>query len=120
MSFSSAAYSQPESGAAAAITVALSAASGLTATVHYSTGNGTALAGSDYTPVNGTLTFAPGQVQQIIMVPIIDDTQLEGNETLQLSLSGPGQATLGSPSITTLTIIEDEVEHRVYLPVVLK
>ena len=44
-------------------TVALSAASGRSVTVNYSTADGTAQAPGDYTATTGTLTFAPGQTE---------------------------------------------------------
>src|SRR4029078_13152141 len=47
-------------GVQAIFTVALSAASGQAVTVRYATANATATAGSDYTAVLGTLTFATG------------------------------------------------------------
>ncbi len=118
VSFSSAAYSQTESGGTAVITVTLSAASGVTATVHYASSDGTALAGSDYTAVSGTLVFAPGRVQQVITVPITNDVHIEGNETVQLTLSSPSHAVLGSPSAAILTIWDDDAAFREYLPAV--
>ena len=116
--FSGAVYTVGESSGSATITVTLSAASGLTATVHYATSNGTATAGSDYTPVSGTLTFAPGQVQQVFTVPITNDVQAEPSETVLLMLSSPSQAVLGSPSAASLTILDDDLEFRLYLSLV--
>ena len=118
VSFISSQYTVTESGGSAIITATLSSASGLTATVDFATSDGTAQAGSDYTPVSGTLTFAPGQLQRVFTVPISNDPQLEGAETIQLTLSGPAQATLGSPTAATLTIVE--IEFRQYLPFLLR
>ena len=39
--------------------------------VNYSTANGTALAGSDYQAVSGTLTFKKGETGKSILVPVI-------------------------------------------------
>ena len=44
-----------------AFTVTLSAQATTPVTVAYATGNGTAIAGSDYTSASGTLTFAPAR-----------------------------------------------------------
>ena len=52
------------------LTVTLSKASTETITVHYSTADGTAKAGSDYSATSGTVTFAPGQTSQEIMTHI--------------------------------------------------
>lgn len=77
--------------------VTLAQASGKTVTVVYATtGVGTATAGLDYTPVSGTLTFAPGITQQSVTVPTLGDILLEGNETFQLALSSPTNANLGA------------------------
>jgi hypothetical protein len=120
VSFSSAAYTVTETDGAAVITVTLSAASGLTATVHVATADGSAAAGSDYSPVSRTLTFAPGQVQQVLTVPITNDTQVEGSETVTLTLSSPVEAVLDAHSTATLVILDDGVDFRLYLPAVFR
>src|SRR5439155_18175901 len=51
-------------GGTAHFTVTLSPASGQTVTVNYSTSDGTAKVGSDYTSKSDTLTFAPGATTQ--------------------------------------------------------
>jgi hypothetical protein len=77
--------------------VSLSAPSGKTVTVVYNTsGTGTATPGVDYTPALGTLTFAPGVTQQSVTVSTLSDVLLEANETFQLVLSSPSNATLGT------------------------
>lgn len=72
---------------------------------------GTATAGSDYTPINTTLSWANGDTaDKMCTIPIIDDTLGESSETVLLSLTNPtGGATLGTPSTATLTIIGDDV-----------
>src|SRR5204863_3684181 len=54
----------------AAFTVSLSAASGRSITVSYSTADGTASAATDYQSTSGTLTFAPGMTSQAIMAAV--------------------------------------------------
>jgi hypothetical protein len=56
-------------------------------TVSYTTANGSAAAGSDYTATSGTLTFNPGQVVQNITVPIRGDTAVEPTETFVVNLT---------------------------------
>jgi hypothetical protein len=76
--------------------VSLSAASEQVVTVVAQTANGTATAGSDYTAVGPvTLTFAPGQTTQTVIVPVLGDTLKEPDETLTVTLSGAGNATIG-------------------------
>jgi hypothetical protein len=77
--------------------VTLGQASGKTVTVAYATtGLGSATPGLDYTPVSGTLTFAPGVTQQSITVPALGDIVLETNETFLLTISNPLNAVLGT------------------------
>jgi hypothetical protein len=77
--------------------VSLGQASGKTVTVVYATtGSGTATPGVDYSPVSGTLTFAPGTTVQSVTVPTLGDILLEANETFQLALSSPQNAVLGT------------------------
>jgi hypothetical protein len=75
-------------------TVTLSAPSGLTVTVNYSTANGTANAPSDYITQNGVLTFTAGITTQLITVTVNGDTTYEVNETFFVNLSGANNATL--------------------------
>ena len=78
--------------------------------VNYTTSNGTATAGSDYTAASGTLTFADGETSKSISVPINNDTIVEGNETIGMTLSNPtGGATLGNQTTSVLTIQDDDV-----------
>lgn len=67
--------------------VTLSAASTSSVTVNYASSNGTATVGSDYVATNGTLTFAPGETSKNITVSINGDTDVEPDETLNLTLS---------------------------------
>ena len=48
------------------------AAESVTVTVPYTTNDGSAVAGTDYTMTSGTLTFPPGETAQNISVPILD------------------------------------------------
>ncbi|MEJ5992764.1 tandem-95 repeat protein, partial [Ramlibacter sp. PS3R-8] len=89
-----------EAAGTATFTVTLNAVSGQTVTVDYGTSNGTAASGGDYTTAAGTLTFAPGVTTQTITVPIGNDTIFEGatNETFNVTLSNPGNATIADGS----------------------
>lgn len=78
----------------ATFTVTLTAPSDRTVTVQYSTLNGTAAAGADYTATSGTLTFSPGQTSARIVVPVLPDGVVEGTETFFVVLSNPSGATL--------------------------
>ncbi len=79
----------------AVFTVSLSAASTQTVTVQYATANGTATAGSDYTPASGTVTFAPGELSKAVSVAVLGDTAVEPTETFVVNLSNATNATIG-------------------------
>ncbi|MFN5514091.1 MAG: peptidylprolyl isomerase [Cyanobacteriota bacterium] len=96
-------FSNPQT---VAYTVSLSNASNQAITVSYSTTNGTAQGGLDYTPVNGTLTFNPGNTSQIINVPILNDSLNESNETFNLTLSNFVNALPGAKVVATTTLTD--------------
>ena len=78
----------------AAFAVKLSAPSAETVTISYSTANGTASAGSDYTATSGTLTFLPGERVKTVLVDVLGDTDPELRETFSLVLADPTNARL--------------------------
>ncbi len=68
----------------------LTPASSQVVSVNYSTTDGTAKAGQDYTAVSGgTVTFNPGETSKSAPVTILDDSLAEGNETFTVTLSNP-------------------------------
>ena len=67
--------------------VSLSRAASGTVTVDYATSDGSATAGADYTAASGTLTFAAGETEKTVSVPVLDDSIDEGEETFTLRLS---------------------------------
>ncbi len=89
----------------AVFTVSLSSPSAVPVTVNYSTADGAALAGSDYTTENGTVVFDPGVTQRTIIVPTVDDALIESEETFVVNLSNPSAgATIGDPrGVATIT-----------------
>jgi hypothetical protein len=108
LAFSSASYSVGEASGHVTVTINRAGLTSGTDSVNFATANGTAKAGSDYTTVNQTVTFAAGETQKTVSIPITNNTIHEANETVQLSLSSPSAgATLGSPSTATLTIRDD-------------
>jgi Tol biopolymer transport system component len=78
----------------AVFTVKLSTISGKTAQVDYTTADGTATAGSDYTAKSGTLLIPAGRATAIITIPIKGDTGVEANETFFVNLAAPVNASI--------------------------
>src|SRR5262249_28623103 len=71
---------------------------------------GSATAGLDFSNVTGTLQWASGDsAPKTFTVPILEDTLVEGNETVALTLANAmGGATLGTPASATLTILDND------------
>lgn len=88
--------------------VMLSEPSTETVTVRYSTVDGTAKAGSDYTAGSGTLTFAPGQTSVMIMIPVTDDSAIEATERFRVRLTAPTNATIAD-GVAVATILNDDL-----------
>jgi hypothetical protein len=105
--------SAPESAQQAAPVLRLSFASSDAITVAYQTGDVTAVAGIDYTPVAGVVTFPTGTVESPIVVPLTVDGIQEGDETFRLTLTQVvgAVATAGHADVTivdTPTIAADD------------
>jgi hypothetical protein len=112
--FSATNFNVSEGDASATISVTLSHPSADTITVTYATSDDTAEAGSDYTSANGTLTFVPLDTTETFTVPLLPDSLDEADETVNLTLSAPSNATLGSPNPATLTILDDDLPPEVH------
>lgn len=101
--------SEGKSGSANAnFTVKLSSAPTTPVTLKYATANGSATAGSDFQSAASTLTFAAGQTQATISVPVTGDTLVESDENFYIDLSAATGAKL-SKSRGTATIKNDDV-----------
>ena len=99
--------------AAGSATIALRRIGSLSAiaTALVSTGGGTALPGTDYTPLtNKAVTFAAGAATATFPIAIVNDTLAAPNKTVGLHITGVGAGTvIGSPSAATLTIVNDDL-----------
>jgi len=92
-----------EADDAIAFTVSLSRAAAGTVTVDYATRDATpvsAVAGEDYTFTRGTLTFAAGELEKTVSVPLLDDAIDEGEETFTLKLMNAVGAAIGDGEAT--------------------
>src|SRR5262249_36964790 len=95
-----------EGGGNASLTVERIGGSTGAADVNYTITLGTASLADFSGPTTGTVHFADGQLFGTISIPIVNDTALESNETLNVALSGTG-LTFSRPS-ATLTIRDDD------------
>lgn len=111
LSFSQPSYSVVENATNALITVVRTNGSSGLVSVTLTTSNGTAIAGTNYLPLQATLSFADGQVSQSTNIPVIQQTNATSNLTVYLTLSNPqpttGGPSIGGPTQEILTIIND-------------
>jgi hypothetical protein len=110
LQFSAATYTVNEGNTTAQIVVNRSGGTDGAVSVSYSTSNGTATAGSDYTAASGTLSWANGDgAPKTIAIDIQDDALEEADETVMLALSNAtGGATIGSQATASLTITDND------------
>lgn len=114
ISFSSPTYTVAETGATATITVSRTGSSVGAVSVNYSANSGSATAGSDYTATTGTLNWANGDTaNKTFTVTTIDDSYYEGTETVDLILSSPSGAVLGTQPSASLAITDNDAASTV-------
>jgi Ca2+-binding RTX toxin-like protein len=111
LGFSNSTYSVNEDGTpVTAITVTRTGGTDGVVSATVTPSNGTATTPNDYSNSPILVTFAPGDATpKTVTIPIVDDQQFEGNETINLTLSNlTGGAALGTQNTATLTILEND------------
>lgn len=96
-----------EPNSLAAVTLRLTTPSATPVSVDYATQDGGALAGMDYVARRGTVTFAPGTIEQTIFVEIIGDATSETDASFGIALSDATGALLAD-ALATVTIRNDD------------
>lgn len=95
-----------ESAGQVSIDVTLDQAVNQDLTIDYAATGGTAKGGGvDYSLEPGTLTLSQGTTSASIPLTITKDGISEGDETIVITLSNPGEAVLGKPRTHVLTIL---------------
>ncbi len=98
-----------ENGANAVVNINRIGLTNATNTVTFWTTDGSATNALDYRGVTNNLIFLPGDANKTVLIPIIDDALLEGNETVLLHLTNAiAGSPLGGSNSATLTIVDDE------------
>jgi concanavalin A-like lectin/glucanase superfamily protein/glucose/sorbosone dehydrogenase/Calx-beta domain-containing protein len=77
-------------------------------TVNY-TVSGTATPASDYAALTGSVTIPAAAASATFPVTPVNDTAVEPNETVVVSLSPGGAYSVGAPGSATVTIVSDDV-----------
>lgn len=107
VSFAVASATVVEDDPTAPLAVELSSVSGFDVTVPISA-SGDATEGVDFTFAPSTLTILAGNSTGIVDVTLLDDTDVEGEETAIFTLGAPVGATPGALTSTALLIIDDD------------
>jgi hypothetical protein len=100
-----------ENVGSAVITVRRTGGSVGEVTVDYTTADASAVAPDDYESTSGTLTFGDGEEGlRTFLVPIVDDTEAEPTERIQLMLDGVTGGALLHPDhdVSTLLVFDDD------------
>jgi len=113
MAFSSPTYTVTETESTFNLSITIMASqplftAGPNPEITVSTSDGTAISGSDYTARTTTFRFNSGDSSATFTVPILGDTISEPTETFTVSLSSPVGLKVGSPSSTTVTILDND------------
>jgi uncharacterized protein (TIGR03118 family) len=110
--FSDTDYVIGEGNSSLQITVTRSGDATGTATVNYATFDesqaGHASQKSDYEIALGTLKFNPGETSKSFKILLVDDLFVEGAEQIDLMLSNPTGAGLGTPNVATVKINDND------------
>jgi|GEM_PF-2346984 len=110
LAFSVSSLSVSEGDGTAALTVTRTGGSAGSAQVNYATLDGTATAGVDYSSNSGSLTWADGDASaKSILIPLLEDVTWEGTVSLSVTLSSATGASLGSPSVVTVEITDNDL-----------
>jgi len=108
--FSAATYSASEGAGSVLITVTRSGDTTNPASADYKTTNGTASARTDYMTAIKTISFAAGETSKTFRIFLVDDLYVEGDETINVSLSNPSAGTaLGNPSAAVVTVNDNDL-----------
>ena len=106
--FTAPTYLVTESGVAAVVVVSRVGSTAGTAMVDYSTVDGSAKAGTDYTSESGTLTFNDGEASKTLTIPIQDNAVAAPDTSFGIILSNAAGVSLGSTAATSVTIADDD------------
>lgn len=108
LQFSTSTYTVAESARTATLSVRRLNDTNTVVSVDYATADGTATNGVKYTATIGTLSFAVGETNQTIAVPILNNGLLDGLKNFRVILSNPTNAVLVTPTTNTVSITDND------------
>jgi MscS family membrane protein len=114
--FSKSLFTVRENGRVATIGLKRSGNTNSVCTVEFSTHEGTAKEGVDFSPKSGPLTFGLGQTEEKVSIPISDNFEVDGNRRLTVVLGNPtGGAVLGAISTAEVEIQDNDLRQSAWL-----
>ena len=107
--FAAARFSASEASPSAMVTVLRTGNTNQAFSISYATSDGTASNGLDYIGATNVLNFAAGETNKSFTISILDDSLIEGDETVNLILTnGPPNVDLSGRISAVLLILDDE------------
>jgi hypothetical protein len=104
LALSASTYAVVQTAGSVAVTVTRSNGSSGAASVSYATSNGTAVAGTDYTAANGTLSWTAADAASKSFVVPVSTAPFSGSKTFSVNLSNATGANVGLPANAVVTI----------------
>jgi hypothetical protein len=105
LALSSSNYTIPQTASALTVTVKRAGGTSGVVSVTHTTSNGTAVAGTNFTPTTGTLQWAAGDVApKSFTVPISNATPFSGSKTFTVALTNPSGAAISTPATAGVAI----------------
>ncbi|PTX61122.1 uncharacterized protein UPF0560 [Kordia periserrulae] len=111
VTFSLQSTSVAEDNGVAVVPVTLGNPSNVDTVISIATSGGTASENLDYTATVQTLTIPAGQVSGSITIPIIDDSESEGDETIIVIGNAASTNVTNQQSQATVIIVDDDISN---------
>ncbi len=108
VSFAMASQSGDEDTGTMFVRVELDHATGSDVVVPFTLGGSATGGGTDYSISASPVTISAGDTWENITITVVDDGDIESDETVVITMGSPTNANLGSPSEHTATIVDDD------------
>ena len=109
VTFGASSYTATEGGAAATVTVALSAAPSASVTIPLTTAHLNGATAADHAGIPATVTFGTNQTVMTFTVTATDDADTDGGESVQLGFGTlPGGYAPGARRTATVTLVDND------------
>ena len=109
VTFGASSYTATEGGAAATVTVALSAAPSASVTIPLTTAHLNGATAADHAGIPATVTFGTNQTVMAFTVTATDDADTDGGESVQLGFGTlPAGYAPGARRTATVTLVDDD------------